>query len=165
MGEERPVAKETALLARRLLWAANRTQARGTTIRLVVPSAPEVTREMGLELSEARLLEVEEYLKDHAYLEPLDIGLTRGTYTMTPAGLRWLEAGASELAEAPREETDELRGNSDSRSAASGEGEDADVRPQARIPRRLRRELVKARRQLEEERFKERGRWRRMFGG
>jgi DNA-binding PadR family transcriptional regulator len=35
------------------------------------------------------LLSAEEYLEEHGYLAPTDIGLARGTYTITPAGLRW----------------------------------------------------------------------------
>jgi hypothetical protein len=86
-----------------VLRAANRTQARGSTVRLVVPRAPEVAEELGMELTEPRLLAVEEYLQDRGYVEPANIGLTWGTYTITPAGLRWLEEAPSEPAEPPTE--------------------------------------------------------------
>ena len=160
MSKKTPVANETELLAWAVLRAANREQAKGSTVRLVVPSAPEVAYEVGVELPEARLLEVEEYLQDHGYIEPVDIGLKRGTYTITPAGLEWLDMGASEPLEAPREEATEPR------LSTRGTREDTEKRPQGWIPRRLQRELIEARKQLEEERSEERGWWwRRMFGG
>ncbi len=71
--------------------AANRTQAKGSTARLVVPRAPEVADEMGMELTDAQFLSVEEYLLERGYVASVDIGLTWSTYTLTPAGLRWLE--------------------------------------------------------------------------
>jgi len=146
VSEEPPVANETELLARVVLRAANRKQAKGSAVRLVVPSAPEVAYEVGVELPEARLLEVEEYLQDHGYIEPVDIGLTRGSYTITPAGLEYLDVSASEPLEASREEVTEMRA-------------------QGWIPRRFRLELIEARKQLQEERSDERSWWRRMFGG
>jgi DNA-binding PadR family transcriptional regulator len=169
VSEGTPVANETELLAWVLLRAANRQQAKGSTVRLVVPSAPEVAYEVGVELPEARLLEVEEYLQDHGYIEPLDIGLTRGTYTITPAGLEYLDMGASESLEAPREETTELSERAEprlstARLATRGTREDTEKRPQGWIPRRLQRELIEVRKQLEE-RSEERSWWRRMFGG
>ncbi len=90
-----------------LLWlvlrAANRAQARGSTVRLIVPRAPEVAEELGMELTEARVLSVEEYLQERGYVETANIGLTWGTYTITPAGLRWLEEAPSETPEPPTE--------------------------------------------------------------
>ena|SRR5215207_6642548 len=74
VSEQTPVAKETELLAGTLLRAVNRAQSKGSTVRLVVPRAPEVTYEVGMELPEDRLLEVEEYLQGHGYIEPVDIG-------------------------------------------------------------------------------------------
>ena len=171
MSEGTPVANETEVLAWAFLRAANREQAKGSTVRLVVPSAPEVAYEMGMELPEARLLEVEEYLQDHGYIEPVDIGLTRGTYTITPAGLEYLDKGASEPLEAPREEATERSEGAEprlttARLATRGTREDTEKRPQGWIPRRLQRELIEARKQLKEERSSERGWWwRRMFGG
>ena len=44
-----PIENETELLAWALLRAANRTQARDTTVRLVVPRAPEVAGLSGFE--------------------------------------------------------------------------------------------------------------------
>jgi hypothetical protein len=74
-----------------VLRAANRTQAKGSTVRLIVPRAQEVAEELGMELTDSQLLSVEEHLHNHGYIEPANIGLTWGTYTVTPAGLRWLE--------------------------------------------------------------------------
>jgi hypothetical protein len=74
-----------------VLRVANRVQARGSTVRLVVPRAPEVAYELGVDPEENRFLEAEEYLLEWGYVAPVDIGLTRGAYTITPAGLRWLE--------------------------------------------------------------------------
>jgi len=171
VSEETPVANETGLLAWVLLRAANREQAKGSTVRLVVPSAPEVAYEVGVELPEARLLEVEHYLQDHGYIEPVDIGLTRGTYTITPAGLEYLDKGASEPLETAGEEAAEPSEGAELRLSTArlttrGTREDTEKRPQGWIPRRLQRELIEARKQLEEERSEERGWWwQRMFRG
>jgi len=81
--------------------------------RLVVPRAPEVANEVGLDLTDAQFLSVEEYLLDHGYVASADIGLVWSTFTLTPAGLRWLEANLpepsptnrmQELTEGPDEE-------------------------------------------------------------
>jgi DNA-binding PadR family transcriptional regulator len=164
VSEESPVAKETELLAGTLLRAVNRAQSKGSTVRLVVPRAPEVTYEVGMELPEDRLLEVEEYLQGHGYIVPVDIGLTRGTYTITPAGLEWLDVGTSEPLEALDQEATAPSEWSEPRPATKDTREDIVKRPEGLIPRRLQRELNKARKHLEE-RSEERGWWQRMFGG
>jgi hypothetical protein len=97
------MAGQTEQLAWVILRAANRTQARGSTVRLIVPRAPEVAEELGMELTEARVLSVEEYLQERGYVETANIGLTWGTYTITPAGLRWLEQAPTEPPEPPTE--------------------------------------------------------------
>ena len=93
--------------------AANRSRAKSSTDRLIVPRAPEVAEELGVDLTDAQFLSVEEYLLDHGYVVPANIGLTWGTYTVTPSGLRWLEPGSAErsaanwlreLADKPTEE-------------------------------------------------------------
>jgi hypothetical protein len=103
----------TEQLAWVVLHSANRTQSRGSTARLVVPRAPEAADELGRELTDAQLRSVEEFLLDHGYVADADIGLTWSAYTVTPAGLKWLETGLSEpllpdrvreLAERPGEE-------------------------------------------------------------
>ncbi len=84
---------DTEQLAYLVLEAANRTQGKGTTVRLVVPYAPEVTNELDLTIAEHELLAAEEYLLVRGHIAPANIGLTWGTYTITQAGLEWLEGG------------------------------------------------------------------------
>jgi DNA-binding PadR family transcriptional regulator len=86
-----------------VLRAANRAQARGSTVRLIVLRAPEVAEELGMDLTDTRLLSVEEYLQERGYIESANILSTWGTYTITPAGLRWLEEAPSEPPEQPTE--------------------------------------------------------------
>jgi hypothetical protein len=90
------VENSTEQLAWVVLRAANRAQARGSTVRLVVPRAPEVTNEMVIELTEAQLRTVEEYLLDLGYVADAGISLAWSAYTLTPAGLRWLETSLPE---------------------------------------------------------------------
>jgi hypothetical protein len=46
---------------------------------------------------------VEEYLLEYGYVAPVDVGLTRGAYTVTlVAGLKWLDRGLSEAPAATR---------------------------------------------------------------
>jgi hypothetical protein len=74
-----------------VLDVVNRTQTKGSTARLAVPRDPEIVDNLGIDITEKELLSVEEYLADRGYLELADMSLTRGTYTITPAGLKWLE--------------------------------------------------------------------------
>jgi hypothetical protein len=164
VSQETPVAKETELLAGTLLRAVNRAQSKGSTVRLVVPRAPEVTYEVGMELPEDQLLEIEEYLQGHGYIVPVDIGLTSGTYTITPAGLEWLDVGTSEPLEALDQEATAPSEWSEPRPATKDTREDIVKRPEGLIPRRLWREMNKARKQLEE-RSEERDWWQKMFRG
>ncbi len=110
MSEGTPLTNETELLAWAVLRAANRTQARSTTVRLVVPRAPEVVHDLEVEIAEERLLRAEEWLVDRGYLAPADVGLTWGTYTITPAGLEWLRGGMPEPLEAPQKATEDATG-------------------------------------------------------
>jgi len=105
------VADETRRLAWIVLQTANRIQAKGSPVRLVVPRAPEMTYELEPPLSEAELLAVEEYLLERGYVAPANIGLRWGTYTITPAGFYFLEGGLPKprdrlggIAEKPGEE-------------------------------------------------------------
>jgi DNA-binding PadR family transcriptional regulator len=164
VSEETPVAKETELLAGTLLRAVNRAQAKGSTVRLVVPRALEVTYEVGMELPEDHLLEAEEYLQNNGYIVPVDIGLMRGTYTITPAGLEWLDMDASEPLEALDQEATGPLEWAEPPPAIKDTREDIVKRPQGLIPRRLWREMNKARKQLED-RSEERDWWQKMFGG
>jgi hypothetical protein len=96
-----------------VLRAANRTQAKSSTVRPIAPLAPEVAQELGMELADDLIVAAEEYLLKRGYVSPANIGLSWGTYTITPAGFSWLEEsspGSSttdrvrELAEKPGEE-------------------------------------------------------------
>ena len=92
---------DTQQLAWLVLQTVNRTQAKGTTIRLVVPRDPEVVRQLDLTLAEHALpaaeeymlLPAEAYLLEQGYLAPAALDLTWGTYTITPAGLTRYVAG------------------------------------------------------------------------
>ncbi len=117
MSEGMPLANETELLVWAVLRAANRTQAKGTPIRLVVPRAPEVAHDLDIEVAEERLLTAEEWLVERGYLAPADVGLTRGTYTITPAGLDWLRERMPEPLEAPQKATEDALGTRPLRAA------------------------------------------------
>ena len=145
---------DTEQLAYLVLEAANRMQGKGTTVRLIVPSVPEVTNELDPTLAEHELLAAEEYLLERGRIAPANIGLTWGTYTITQAGLEWLEEGVPEPLEAPH-------GGADPRPAAEDTREDIEVRQHGLVPRRLQRGLDEARKQLGEERPW----WSRVFGG
>jgi DNA-binding PadR family transcriptional regulator len=105
------------------------------------------------------------------WLEPVDMGLMRGSYTITPAGLEYLDvvsaseplAGSREAVTEPSEEVDPLQATP--RLDTAGIREDTEIRAQGWIPRRFQMELIDARKQLQEERSEERTWWRRMFGG
>ena len=118
-----PLENETELLAWALMRAANRTQARDTTVRLVVPRAPEVAYDLGIEqLAQERIVEAEEWLEERGYLAPDNVGLTWGTYTITPAGLEWLRGGMPKPPEAPQKATEPTSG-----LLSASEGVDAAV--------------------------------------
>jgi hypothetical protein len=80
--------------AERLAWpvlqTVNRTQARGSTVRIIVPSDEH--------------LSAEDYLLVRGYVAPVDIGLTRGTYTITSP-----EDKGGRSAESPVAEREDLR--------------------------------------------------------
>jgi hypothetical protein len=156
------VAEETRRLAWIVLQTANRTQAKGSSVRLVVPRAPEVADELEPPLSDAELLAVEEYLLERGYVAPDNIGLRWGTYTITPAGFHFLEGGLPE----PKDSLREL---------AAKPGEEAAL--ESAIQTELaeeRRRMEEVERELEEEprsaaggaqEAAERPWWRRVFGG
>ncbi|MBA2713964.1 MAG: hypothetical protein H0U55_10500 [Rubrobacteraceae bacterium] len=91
---------ETEQLAWLVLRAVNQTQTKGSTVRLAVPSDPEVVAQLPVVVTDGELLLAEEHLEGHGYLALADITLTRGTYTITPAGLKWLERGSPQQREA-----------------------------------------------------------------
>ena len=90
------LVEELEQLAWVVLWTRNRTQAKGSTARVIVPRDPEVAYELEVVPTEGEILSAEEYLLDQGYVAPVDIGLTRGTYTITPEGLDWLDRGSPE---------------------------------------------------------------------
>jgi hypothetical protein len=75
VSEGTPLTNETELFALAVLRAANRTQARGTTVRLVVPRAAEVAGDLGVEVAEERIVAVEEWLVERGYLAQANVGL------------------------------------------------------------------------------------------
>jgi hypothetical protein len=93
---------EPEQLAWLLLLTVDRTQAKGSVVRLIVPSDPEVARELDPPLSKNEILSAEKYLLDRGYIAPANIGLTWGTYTITSAGLGWLDEGFPWPSEASR---------------------------------------------------------------
>ena len=144
--------EEVEELAYVVLQTVNRKQAKGTTARIVTPRDPEVTDELGMDPDEDRLLGAVEHLLERGYVVPAGIDLPRGAYTIAPAGLEWLEMGATESPQAPGE-------------GAIERVEDTTELPQEQLPRRLAQPLSEARRQLDREPPIERPWWRRMFGG
>jgi hypothetical protein len=183
VSEETLLSNETELLAWLLLRAANRTQARGTTIRLVVPRAPEVAHDLDIEIAEERLLDVEEWLVERGYLVPANIGVVWGTYTITLAGLDWLQEGMPEPLEAPqkarhieaREERLELLRRTEelqSRLVAGTEGRLGDLEEYQRALEKLYKPAAghtltedAGGQETPSDRPEERSWWRRMFGG
>jgi hypothetical protein len=119
---------ETELLAWAVLRASNRTQATGTTVRLVVPRAPEVIDDLDMEVEEERIVGAEEWLVERGYLAAADVVLTRGTYTITPVGLEWLRGAMPELLEATQGVTEDAP---DARPSSGGA--DAPATPE-RVP-------------------------------
>jgi DNA-binding PadR family transcriptional regulator len=116
------LTQEVIRVSERAAWlvlqAVNRVQAKGSTVRLVVPRDPDIVDELGRELglgpTDEELLSAEDYLLEHGYIAPTGLGVTRNVYTVTRAGLDWLEAdltaprGKSQLGpseEAQRRET------------------------------------------------------------
>jgi hypothetical protein len=139
-----PVANETEALAWVVLQTANRTQAKGSRVRIVVPRAPEVAHEVGAELPEARLVEVEGYLYLNGYVERVEMGLSGGTYTITPAGFEWLEGGMPE--EPPSSAKDPVRelAQRPSEEAAFGAALRVELEEESRRMEAFERELDEA---------------------
>ena len=138
-----------------ILQTVNRTQAKGTTARIISPRDPEVADELGMDPDEDRLLTAVEYLLEEGYVVPAGIDLPRGDYTIAPAGLEWLEMGATtEPLEAPGEAPSE---------EAIEPSEDTREPPQEQLPRRLSQPLIQAHKQVDREPT-ERPWWRRWFG-
>jgi len=143
------VSDEIGRLAYVVLRTVNRMQAKGSTVRIVSPRDPEVAHELGLDTGDDMILTAVEYLLEHGYVVPAGIDLQGGAYTIAPAGLEWLDAGASGAPQAPREEAIE-----------PSQGTEP---PLGRIPRRFQRELIEARKRRDQELI-ERPWWHRWFG-
>jgi hypothetical protein len=75
-------------------------------------------------VTDEELLSAEEYLEGHGYLARADITLSRGTYTITPAGLKWLESSSPQQLEAS-ETVEEAPERAGPHSASGGAQEDA----------------------------------------
>jgi hypothetical protein len=147
--------EEIEELAYVILQTVNRMQAKGTTARIISPRDPEVTDELGMDPDEDRLLTAVEYLLEEGYVVPAGIDLPRGDYTIAPAGLEWLEMGATtEPLEAPGEAPGE---------EAIEPLEDTREPPQEQLPRRLSQPLIQAHKRVDREPT-ERPWWRRVFG-
>ena len=167
--------------AERLAWlvlqTVNQMQARNSTVRLVVPRDAEVANELGCQLgvgpSDEDLLSAEAHLLEHGYVTPVDLGLTKGTYTITPAGIGWLETG---FVEPPASHHEELPEVEQELSAGSSPVEDAhgDLRRRLELSEvaqsRLKEERDLLGRELEKERDERmnledrRSWWREVFG-
>ncbi len=119
------MSPEPERLAWSVLRTANRTQAKGSIARIFVPRDPEMVDELGREWgvtpTDEDLLSTEEYLEEHGYLAPTHIGLTWGTYTITPAGLRWIEEEPPRAAETPHTAGEGAEGAKPRRITTSGE--------------------------------------------
>jgi hypothetical protein len=89
------VIRENERLAWLVLRAVNRAQAKGSTFRLVAPRDPEIIDELGRALglgpTDEEQISAEGYLLEHCDIAPTSLGITREVYTVTLAGLDWLE--------------------------------------------------------------------------
>jgi hypothetical protein len=94
-GRSEPAGMPSVPQAEEIAWvvlrAANRKQARGSTARLVVPSVLEIAQEIVAKLGYDRLLAAEDFLLERGYVVLSDTSLSRGAYTIMPAGMKWLE--------------------------------------------------------------------------
>jgi hypothetical protein len=143
------LSDETEYFAWVVLRTVNRMQAKGSTVRVIVPRDPEVVSEVAQELSlypgDDTFLSAEEYLLECGYIVPVDIGLTRGSYSVTRAGLDWL--GSSFLSPPRAPEADaEGRDRAESQPDTGGAREGRD-------------------RSITQEEPESRTWWRRVFGG
>jgi len=84
---------EPQQLAWLVLETVDRIQGKRTTVRLVVPSDQEVTSQLDPTLAEHELLAAEAYLLEWGYIAPATLGFSRSTYTITSAGLSWIDGG------------------------------------------------------------------------
>ena len=79
-------------IAGALLDTVNRLQAKGSTVRIVVPRSLEVARELGFDDPDTgAILVAQDWLEHHRYISRTDLGLSVETFTITPEGLYWIE--------------------------------------------------------------------------
>lgn len=116
---------ETEQLAWLVLRVVDQTQTKGSKVRLAVPRDPELVAQLSVDVTDEELLLAEEYLERHGYLVLADITLSRGTYTITPAGLKWLEKGSPQQPEAAETTADGPERAAESHSATEEAQEDA----------------------------------------
>ena len=123
------MSDESEYFAWVVLRAANRMQAKGSTARIIVPRDPavvfEVTQELSLDPSDDDLLSAEEYLLECGYIVPVYIGLTRGSYSVTPVGLDWLGRSFLSPPKVPEIHAEE-QDRAESRSGTGGAREGTD---------------------------------------
>ena len=105
----------------------DQTQTKGSTVRLAVPTDPEVHAQLPLAVTDEELLSAEEYLEKHGYLARSNMTLSRGTYTITPAGLKWLERGSPQPLEAAETIAESLERSEP--PSATGEAQEGVRRP------------------------------------
>jgi hypothetical protein len=77
---------DTQQLAWLVLETLHRTQGKDTTVPLVDPRNPEVAHQLDQTLVADKLPAAEAYLLERGYIAPTNLGLTWGTYTITPRG-------------------------------------------------------------------------------
>jgi hypothetical protein len=89
------VIRGSERLAWLVLWVVNRAQAKDSTVRLVAPRDPDIVDELGRELglgpTDEELVAAEEHLLEQGYIAPTGLGVTMDIYTVTIAGLDWLD--------------------------------------------------------------------------
>lgn len=89
------VIRGSERLAWLVLRAVNRAQAKDSTVRLVAPRDPDIVAELGRDLglgpTDEELVAAEEYLLEQGCIAPTGLGVTRDIYTVTLAGLDWLD--------------------------------------------------------------------------
>jgi hypothetical protein len=102
------VVRGSERLAWLLLRAVNRAQAKDSTVRLVVPRDPDIVDELGRDLglgpTDEELVAAEEYLLEQGCIAPTGLGVTRDIYTVTLAGLDWLERDLTALRRASQQQ-------------------------------------------------------------
>jgi hypothetical protein len=116
------VSFDSRQLAWLLLETVDQMQGKGTTVRLVVLSDPEVKRKLEPLAAEHELLAAEAYLLERGYIASTNLGLSTGAYTITLAGLRWIAEGLPWPLEAPQTPAADKQ-NAELRSSTGGSQE------------------------------------------